>query len=196
MWRASAAGGAEAGVAAGGFGEGVGFFEGGLDALDEAELGDAVAGGDEVGVAGEVGEDDFELAAVAWIDDAGEGGDAAEGETAAIFDQGSVGGGEFEGEAGADGLGGTGLADGGEGEGFGGEEIGGEIAEGADVGVTRKLRGGEQALDFDDGAGGSVDGHEDSDSLGMWGRRCRCAVCRAWISFGGRVEGCSTAVVS
>ena len=93
-------------------------------------------GGDDVGLAGEVGEDDLELAAVAGVDDAGEGGDAAEGEAAAIFDEGAVGGGKLEGETGADGLGGAGIADGRKGDGLGGEEIGGEIAEGADVGVA------------------------------------------------------------
>ena len=113
-----------------------------------------MTGGDEVGLGGEVGEDDFELAAVAGIDDAGEGGDAAQGEAAAVFDEGTVGGGEFEGEAGADGLGGAGLADGGEREGLGGEEVGGEVAEGTDVGVAGKLGGGQKALHLHDRTGG------------------------------------------
>jgi len=118
------AGGAEAGGVAGGFGQGGGFFEGGLDALDDAELGDAVAGGYGLGFWGQVGDDDFEFAAVAGVDDAGEGGDAAEGEAGTVFDEGPVGGGELEGEAGADGLRGTGCAGGGESGGFGGEEVG------------------------------------------------------------------------
>ncbi len=143
------AGGAEAGGTTGGLGEGVGLFEQGLDAEDDAELGEAVAGGDGVWVGGEVGEDDLELAAVAGVDDAGEGGDAADGEAGAIFDECAVGGGEFEGEAGANGEGGAGLADRGEGDGFGGEEVGGEIAEGAGVGVAGELGGGEETLDAD-----------------------------------------------
>lgn len=157
--------GAEAGGAAGGFGEGVGLFEGGLDALDEAKLGDAVAGGNEVGIAGEVGEDDLEFAAVAGIDDPGEGGDAAQGEAAAVFDQGAVGGGKFEGEAGADGLGRVRLADGRERDGFGGEEIGGEVTEGADVGVARELGGRQEALDLYSWTGGDkgIGGHGNSD---------------------------------
>ena len=86
-----ASGRAEAGDAAGSFGQSICLFKGGFDALDDAELGDAVAGRDEVRVEAEVGEDDFELAAVAGIDDAGERGEAAKGEAAAIFDQSAVG---------------------------------------------------------------------------------------------------------
>ena len=156
MWLSSCR--PEASVAAWGFGEGVGLFEGGLDALDDAELGDAMAGGDGLGFGGEVGEDDLELAAVAGVDDAGEGGDAAQGEAGTVFDEGAVGGGQFEREAGADGLRAACLAGRGEGCGFGGEEVGGEVAEGAGVGVTRELRGGVEALD-EDGGGISV-GHE------------------------------------
>ncbi len=148
------AGRAEAGDATRGFGEGVGLFKGGLDALHHAELGDAVAGGDEVGLAGEIGEDDLELAAIAGIDDAGEGSDAAQGEAAAVLDEGAVGGGKFEREAGSDGLGGAGLADGREGKGFGGEEVGGEIAKGTDVGVTGELGGGQKALHLHNRTGG------------------------------------------
>ena len=111
MWLSSCR--PEASVAAWGFGEGVGLFEGGLDALDDAELGDAVAWGDGLRFGGEVGEDDLELAAVAGVDDAGEGGDAADGEAGAVFDEGSVGGGELEREAGADGDGAAGLSGGG-----------------------------------------------------------------------------------
>ena len=149
---------AEAGGAARCFGEGVGLFKGGLDAKDDAELGDAVAGGDRVGLGGEVGEDDLELAAVAGVDDTGEGGEAADGQAGAVFDQGAVGGGEFEGEAGADGEGGAGLADGGEGDGLCGEEVSGEVSEGAEVGVAGDLGGGEEALDADGGGDDGV-GH-------------------------------------
>lgn len=156
-------GGAEAGGAAGGFGEGIGFFKGGLDALHHAELGDAVARGDEMGLVGEVGEDDFELAAIARVDHAGESGDAAQSKAAAVFDEGTMGRGKLKGEAGADGLGGAGLTDGGEGEGFGGEQIGGKIAKGTDMGVAGKLGRRKQALDLDGRAEGGIEGHGNSD---------------------------------
>ena len=106
------------------------------------------------GLGGEIGEDDAELAAVAGVGDAGEGGDAAQGEAGAVFDQGPVGGGQLESEAGADGLGGAGPPDGSEGDGFRGEEVGGEIAEGAEVGVAGQLCGGVEALDADGNHGG------------------------------------------
>ena len=148
------AGRAEAGGSAGRFGEGVDFFKGGLQTLDNAELGDAMAWSDGVRFGREIGEDDAELAAVARVDDPGEGGDAAEREAGAIFDEGSVSFGQFEGETGADGLGGSGLACGSELDGFGGEEIRGEIAEWPEVGVAGQLCGGVEALDADaDGRG-------------------------------------------
>lgn len=143
------AGGAETGGPARGFFECVGLLEGGFNALHDAELGDAVAGCDLVGFGGEVGQDDLEFASVAGVDDAGEGGDATDGEAAAVFDECAVGGRQFHGDAGADEAGGAG----GELEGFAGEEVGGEVAEWTDVGVTRKLGGGVETLDFDGGIG-------------------------------------------
>lgn len=164
------ASGAEAGGSAGSFGEGVGLFEGGLKALDEAELGDAVTGSDEVGLSCEIGKDDLEFAAVSGINDAGKGSNAAQGEAAAVFNEGTVGGGKFEGEAGADGLCGAGVADGGEGNGLGGKEVGGEIAKGTDVGVAGKLGGGQEPLHLHDGTNGGreISGHRHSHEIEMF----------------------------
>src|SRR5206468_8705770 len=80
----SDAGAAEASGTACGFGEFGDLLEGGFDALDDAELGDAVAGGDGVGQGVEVGEDDLDLAAVAGVDNASKGGEALEGEAGAV----------------------------------------------------------------------------------------------------------------
>jgi len=145
-WSKLSSGGTEAGDAAGGFGEGVGLFEGGLNALDNAELGDAVAGGDGLGLGGEVGEDDPELAAITGVDDTREGGDAADGEAGAVFYQSAVRTGELDGNASADGLGTAFVAGWGQRCGFGGEEIGCEVSEGAGVGVAGELGGGVKAL--------------------------------------------------
>jgi hypothetical protein len=147
------AGGTEAGVVAWGFREHVGFFEVGLDALDDTELRDAMAGGDGLRFGGEIGEDDFELAAIAGVDDAGEGCDAAEGEAGAVFDEGAVGGRELEGKTGTNGKGAASLSGGCEDGRLGGEEVCGEIAVGAGVSVAGKLSGREKTLDEDGGIG-------------------------------------------
>ena len=146
-----AAGGTEAFGSAGSLGEGVGFGKDGLDALDDTELGDAMAGGDGLGFGGEIGENDFKLAAVAGINDAGEGGEAAQGETGAVFNQSAVSFGQFEGEPGGDCAGRAGFADRREHGGLRGEEIGGEVAIRSHVGVARQLRGRVKALDEDRG---------------------------------------------
>jgi hypothetical protein len=95
---------------------------------------------------GEVGEDDFDLAAVAGVDDAGQGGEPAQGHAGTVFDQGAEAGGKGKREAGGDGDGFAGL----ERPGGDGMEVGGEIAEGAGVGVARKLGCGVQLLSLDD----------------------------------------------
>ena len=62
------------------FGQLVGFGKDGLDAFHDAQLGDAVAGRDGLGLGGKIGHHDAQLTTVAGVDDAGEGGDAAHGE--------------------------------------------------------------------------------------------------------------------
>jgi hypothetical protein len=120
-----------------------------LDALDDAELRDAVAGGDGLGLGCEVSEDDLELASIAGVDDTGECGDAADSQAGTVFYQSAVSAGQLDRYSGADGLRGAFLTDRSERCGFGGEEIGGEVAEGASVSVAGKLGGGVEALHTD-----------------------------------------------
>lgn len=118
--------------------------EGGLDALNDPQLGDAVAGKDGVGDGCEIGEDYFDLAAVAGIDDAGQGGEASQCHAGPVFDEGTEVRGKAERDAGGDGDGFAGL----EGPDGDGVEVGGEVAEGSGVGVAWKLRVGVKLLDF------------------------------------------------
>lgn len=141
----SETGAAEACCSAWSFGESGDFFEVGFDALNDAELGDAVAGFDLGCGLAEVGNDDADLAAVAGIDDAGECGESSEGEAGTVFDERAVSGWEFKREAGGDGDGGSGR----ERSGFGGVEVGGEITVGASVGVAGDVGCRVQLLDFD-----------------------------------------------
>lgn len=141
-----ATGGAEAPGAAGSLGQGVGFSKDGLNALDDAELGDAVAGGNCLGLGREVGEDDFEFTAIAGIDDTGEGREAAQGETGAVFDEGAVSFGKFQCKPRGNRTGGAGFAHGRKYGGFRGEEIGGKVSIRTRVSVAGQLRGGVEAL--------------------------------------------------
>ena len=115
--------------------EGFNGFELCFDSLDDAKLGDAIAGPDLVAEGREVGEDDLDLSAVAGVDDAGEGGDAFEGEAGAVFDQGSEALRETKREAGGNGDG----VSGGDSAVRDGVQVAGEIAKGAGVSVAGDL---------------------------------------------------------
>ena len=113
-------------------------FELCLDALNDAKLGDAIPGFDLVSHGREVGENDLDLAAVAGIDDAGKGGDAFQGETGTVFDEGSEAVREAERDAGGDGNGVSGS----DSAVFDSVKVAGEIAVGAGMGVAGNLCAG------------------------------------------------------
>jgi hypothetical protein len=143
----SEAGGTEPGFATRCGHDGVGFFEDRFNALDDAELGDAMAEFDRLRCGIQVGQDNFYFAAIAAVDDAGERGDAAQSEAGTVLDERAVGRGKLHGKAGAHGLGSARLANGGQRKCFAGEEVGGEVAEWAGVGVARELCRFEKPLD-------------------------------------------------
>lgn len=144
--------------------EGFSFDESGLKQGNDAELGDAGAGLKRDGCGGEVGEDHFELAAVAGINDAGEGVQAAQGKRGAIENQAAKIRREANSHASGDGEGLAGS------EGVGGErmEVGGEIAVGAGVGVARELGVGVQALDLNLGHTLSLEAWHRSRQIRIW----------------------------
>jgi len=114
-------------------------------AVNNAKLGDPVAGGQMNLVGGEIGDDYLDLAPIPGIDDAGERGNALYGQARAILDEGSVLSRELHHQAGGD----KGRLAGSQGGGLAGVEIGSEVAPGTVMGVARKAGFGVQHLDAD-----------------------------------------------